>query len=386
MTSAYQPPPDVTGYTDLRIFDRTEQQIFDNALQMLRVNLPELTPREGHTEVRLLESGAIEAAEMIVAANRLPGALLETLLRIMSIYKDYGVAATADATVVCADSMGHQIPAGTRMVVAGNDGTAIVMLVRPPGVDIPPGSTSGPVSLISELYTDLANGVPAGTALGLVSPLPFIDSITLTTPVTGGRDPESDDDWRDRGVNRLSRLTDVLILPRHFLAAAMEAAPVARAVVVDNTDPGVAGTGNTPGHVTVAVLGDGGAAVATADKNDLQATLQDAAYSQLVVHVVDVTVTTLTIAVQVHLTDATDPAAVTASVRTALINYLDPLAWTGGSTIRRYELVSLVDQVAGVDYVNTLTITGADGNGNYVFTDPRSVPKGTAASITVTTV
>lgn len=385
MTSpAYQPGPDVTAYTDLRIFDRTDQEIVEQGLALLTLNVPEWTPREHQIEVMLLESLALEISEGIVAVNRIPGAVLETLLRFIGLRKSYGNPPTATATVVLADTMGHSIPAGTRVAVPANDGSVIVMLVQPPGLDVPNGSASGTVGLVGETFTASANGVPAGTGAALVSPLPFIDSIVLTTPVVDGLDAESDDEWRDRGVKRLSRLTDALMLPKHFYAAAMENPNVTRAVVVDNTDPSVAGTGNTPGHVTVAVLGAGGSPLSAAQRTALQADLQELAFAPLAVHVVDITVTTLTIAVSVHLADATDPDAIIANVRQAIIVYLDPLEWSGGTTIRRNELISLVDQVAGVDYVNSVTITGANGNGDFVLPTASAVPRATAASVTVT--
>lgn len=387
MTSpAYQPPPDISSYVDLRVFDRTDQEIVESALALLAVNLPELTLREGHTETMLVESVALEASEVVTAINRLPGAVLEALLRFIGIFKDYGNAPTAPATITCADTMGHQIPPGTRLVLPANDGSLLVMLVESPGVEIPPGSAAGALTLICDSYTAAANGVPTGTALAMATPLPYVDSVTLTGPVTGGRDPESDDDWRDRGVNRLSRLSDTLVLPRHFYAAAMEDPNVARAVVVDNTDPATSGVGDDPGHVTVSVLGAGGAALTTEQRAVLEADLQAAAYAVLAVHVTGITITVLTMSVAVALSDASDPDAVTQTVEQAILDYLDPLTWSGGTTIRRNELISLVDQVAGVDYVSEVMITGADGSGNFVLPSASAVPDATSASVTVTVV
>lgn len=386
MTSpSYQPPPDTGAYVDLRIYDRSDQELVETALAAAQVNLPEWTPLEGHTEVLLIEALALEMAEAIVAINRLPGAVLETLLKFAGVYKDYGAAPTATALVTCADTMGHTIPGGTRLYLPAADGTGVVvMLVEPPGVTIPAGSSTGTVSIIGDAFTDSANGVPAGTGLSMASPLPFIESVTLATPVADGRDPETDEDWRDRGVNRLSRLSETLVLPRHFESAALEDANVGRVIAVDNNDPSTGGSGDDPGHITVAVLGVGGAALSSAMKLEIQAALQEQSLALLQVHVTDIAVVTVNMTIQIHLSDASDPTATSDNIKAAINDYLDPLVWTYNAKVRRNEIISLVDSVPGVDWVGTVTITGADANGDYVLPTASTVPD--AGTITVTVV
>lgn len=380
----YQPPADVSGYVDLRLYDKSDQEIIETALAAAQLNMPEWTPREGHVEVLLIEALALEVAEAVVAVNRLPGATLETLLRFAGVDRDYGAAPIAFAQITCADTLGHEVPAGTRLYLTTADGQGFVtMLVESPGVNIPAGSSTGVVSLIGDIFTSAANGVPAGTSLAMVSPMPFVETIELATAVADGRDPETDEVWRDRGVNRLSRLTEALVLPRHFEAAALEDPNVSRAVVVDNTDPGTSGVGDDPGHVTVAVLGDGGAALSTQAKADLEAALDEAALALLAVHVVDISVVQVTLSVQIHLLPTADPDTVTASVQRVVDEYLDPLTWTYGALVRRNELISIIDRVTGVDYVDTLTITGQDSVGNLVLATASSVPNLGAIEITI---
>lgn len=385
-TPSYRPPPDTTGYLDLRVFDRSDQEIIETALAQAQINMPEWTPREGHTEVLLIEALALEMAEAVVAINRLPGATLETLLRFAGVGRDFGAAPTATATIHCADATGHSIPGGTRIYAPTADGAGtVVMLVEPPGAEIPTGQTSATVSLIADIFTDAANGVPAGTLLQMVSHLPFVESVVLNSPITDGRSPETDEVWRDRGVNRLARLSEALVLPRHFEAAALENANVARCVVVDNYDPNTPET-EDPGHVTVAVLGDGGALLSEETKAEIEAELEDAAIAVLQVHVVDLTIVLVTISVQVHPSDASDPDAVTAAVARAIDDYLDPLTWTYGGTVRRNEIVSLVDQVFGVDWVGEVVIQGANAAGDLILPEQAAVPSARPDTITVTIV
>ena len=385
MTSAFQPPPDVTSYVDLRIYDRTDQDIFDGALAALQANMPDWVPREGSTEVMLLEAVALELSEAIVAANRIPGAVLETLLQLFEVFKDYGAAPTALATISVADTVGHTIPGGTRLYLPSVDGTSVVtMLVEPPGVTIPSGSTTGVVSLIGDTFTDSGNGSPIGTPLQLASPIAYIDSITLASAVADGRDPETDDDWRDRGVAHLARLSSTLVTAPQFVAATLERPEVGRAIAVDNNDPTTSGVGDDPGHVTVAVLGVGGAALSALAKAAIEDALEAEAAAVLDVHVTDIAVVTITLSVTVTLADATAPQSIADAVEAAIIAYLDPTTWAYGTTIWRNELISLVDQVEGVDRVVSITITGANGSGDYPLPTASTVPTATAASVTVT--
>lgn len=355
-----QPPVDITSYVDLRPFDLSDQEIVTAALDYLRLNLPGYEPQEGHTEVLLLEAIALQGAETIVAANRVPGAVVQALLLLAGVDQDYGAPPEATATITFADSVGHTVPPGTRLHLPLGDGRTVTFLVERPGLTVAPGSTSGVVSLIGDTFTSAANGLPIGTQLLLADPLPFVDSVVLATAVANGDDRETDEQWRDRGVKRLSRLSDALVVVRHFHAAVLERAEVTAALAIDQWDPG---SGNAPseddGHVTVAVLGPGGTALSTEAKDAIREDLEARAHSALVIHVIDVVLDEVDVATSVVPLPGFAWASVQDAVETALTAYFDPLVWTFGSTVYRNELIALIDRVAGVDRVVTLTINGA---------------------------
>jgi phage-related baseplate assembly protein len=101
------------------------------------------------------------------------------------------------------------------------------------------------------------------------------------------------------------------------------------------------------------------------------------------VHVTDIAIVTVTVSAVVTLSDASDPGSVTDAVRQAIISYLDPMTWAYGTTIWRNELIALVDGVGGVDRVVSVTITGANGAGDYPLPTASTLPRATAASVTV---
>lgn len=378
------PVLDLSAYVDLRMFDLTDQEIIAAALAQLELNLPELELREGHMETVILESIALEIAELIVALNRLPGAVVETVIQLAGVTRDVGAEPTATATVVAGDTVGHTIPAGTRVWLPLPSGDAVTFLVE---VDsngdeptIPPTETSVVVSLIGAEYTAAANGMPIGTVLELADPVPWIDTITLATAATGGRDAEDDDSWRDRGVTRLSRLSDALVTPAHFEAAALEDPAVGRALVLDVWDGSGGSPGDDPGHVTVCVLGEDGTLLSAPEKAALEASMEDRTVATLDVHVLDAVIDNVDVATTVTLLDGYESDLVEDAVTSAIEAYLNPLTWRAGATVLLNELIALIDRVEGVDHVTTVLINGVAGN--LALSSARALP--TADDITVT--
>jgi hypothetical protein len=377
------PSPDLSGYNDLKLYDRTDQQIIATALGRLQLDIPELEIREGATEIMLIESLALEISEGVVAVNRLPGAVIETLLHLAQVDKDYGAPAFATATITLGDTLGHTIPGGTRLYLPLADGSAVTFLVEPPNVTVAPGDDTAVLNLVSSEYTDRANGMPILSTLVPADPLPFIERVQLASTVVDGRSAESDAEWRDRGVARLSRLSDALVVPRHFEAAALERPEVGRALALDNYDPTVGPSpGDNPGHVTVAVLGDDGTALSSPAKAAIDTALEERAAAMLQVHVIDISIQAITTVSTVVALPGFDHATVETAVEDAVDQYFDPLTWTYGQTIYHNEMVSLIDRVPGVDRVVTVTVDGSSGD--VALTNASTVPDASVTTITVT--
>jgi uncharacterized phage protein gp47/JayE len=273
------------------------------------------------------------------------------------------------------------VPGGTRIALTLDDGSTVVFLVEPPGVVVTAGNSSGVVSLIGDEFTAAANGTAAGAAMFMVDRLTFVDSVVLATDVADGRDPETDDEYRDRGVARLSRLSDALVVPRHFTAAALEDPDVAAALTLDNLDPQPGHVaGDDPGHVTVAVLGDGGAPLSSGAKTALEESMEERAVAMLDVHVIDATIVAVPVTTTVVPTAGADFSTVETSVEDAIEAYLDPLTWQFGATIYLNEMISLIDRVDGVDRVVSVTLNGVAAD--FALTGIAAVPN--AGTVTVT--
>lgn len=357
--------PDLAGYVDLAPYDRSVSDLVARALLDAVTKLPDWTPREGNTEVILIEALALEVAELVYAINRVPSAVTMQLLSLFGVLRDDGAPATATATFTLIDNAGHVIPAGTvlRLALGGEVGN--VIFTTDADIVVAAGNTTGTGPITSTTNTDQANGTVAGTDLDLVSSVYFAEAVELASTVVAGASPEDDLAWLDRGVARLSRLVTTLVLPEHFTAAALEEVDVERATTLDLYDGVGANTSTDTGHVTVAVYG-AGVTLSGARKTAIEATLEDQAVAGLNVHVIDPTLNTITITTTVVREAGYADADVKADVLAALNAYLDPAAWEWGGTVYLNELIALIDGVAGVQRVTSVAIEGVAAN--YVLT------------------
>lgn len=353
--------PDVTPLIDLTLLDVTAQDLVEQAIVDAASKLPGWQPREGNTEVVLLEELALMGAETVYAVNRLPRAILAALLAAYGLVRDDGTQAVADFTFTTSSVADLTVPAGTTLTVLYDSDAASLDFTTDTDLLIPGGTFEGTVTATAVERTSILNGTPPGPA-DLVDAISAVDSVALATEVAGGVDPEDLDGYLARGGTLFRRLVSTLVLPEHFTAAALEAPAVTRAHTYDlfNPDLGTGAPGDHPGHVTVAVTGPGGAALPTQTRTDLEAALEALALASLIVHAVDATVTDVNVTASVTLTPGAVAADVTAAIDTALDDYLNPDAWPFSGTVYRNELIALIDRVPGVGRVVTLTTPATD--------------------------
>lgn len=354
------PSPDIRPYVDLTLFDRSAQEIVDVALADALVKFPDWEPREGNTEVVLIEALGLEVAEAIFAINRLPGAVTEVLLRLFDLNRDPGAGPTTTVRFNLSDALGHEVPIGTTVRLDLGEDVGVVDFTTDVGLVVPNGAATGVVAASSDQATIVANGVAPGTVLELVDAVPYVDSVVLETAVAGGLEPETGEAFLDRGAQVLRRLVETLVTPDHFVAHALGFAYVYRAMGLDNYNPAVGPVGANGGHVTIAVLGPGGLFVSAANKTALETDAESKAAANLNVHVIDPTLTPVDVTVEVLKLGTHDTATVAAAIDAALTEYLSPDTWGWGSTVYRNELIALIDRVPGVDRVVSITVPAAD--------------------------
>ena len=358
------PSPDLTEYIDLPLVDKDPQDVFEAAILNMQVAIPEWEPREGNIEVLLLENIALEVAEAIFAINRLPSTITEILLSLFDIERDNGAPPTANIRFDLGISTGTTIPAGVSVVLELESGLDPIVFTTDSELVIPPSETYGIVSATGDRFTSDANDIPADTLLELQESISTVNYAKLATAVTGGRDPEEDIDYLSRGIQRLQRLTTTLLLPRQFEAAAIEYPFVKRVKALDNYnsagDVGADGpVGADPGYIAVAVYGDN-ENVSTENKDILLSFFEANAMSNLVITIINPTITTVNVTAQIRIDADALASDVVDAVEEALGEFLDPMTWPWTDKVRKNEIISIITNVPGVDYLDTLTTPSAD--------------------------
>lgn len=354
--------PDQAAFVDLDLLDLDEQAILDQAIERAQEALPGWQPREGNTEVVLMESLAVISAEQVYALNRVPELVLELLLGIYGLTRDPGAACTGTVTFTLSDTAGHTVPAGTLVRYTRPDSGEVVDLTTTQDLDVLAGSNTGTVAVAGTVESSAGTGIPAGTRLQVISAVAYVDKAEVATTLTGGRDSESDTAFWARGVQVLARLTSTLVTPASFEAAALATAGVARATVVDRYDPGSTNQpGQDLGHVTVAIADATGAPLAQVDKDALADALTTQAQAGLTVHVIDPTITSVDVSATVtaDLT-VSDPDELAQACTDALTEWLSPSGWDWSPTVARTDIIAHLARVQGVARIISITTPAAD--------------------------
>lgn len=344
------PSPDLSQYEDLVLDDRTAQQIFDVAHADLTSRGAKID--ETHLATWLLEAFALTVEEVIYWIRQLPAGVAEVLMRRFDVVRSSGLPPTVTVTFTAADNAGHQLPGGLHVALPVADGDPIVFVTDGPTAIAAGAFTSAPVTATAQALTDAVNGTAAGTALILLDALGYIDRVQTTTAVAGGAGPESDQAYRDRGLQRIRRLSAVLLHPEQFESFALERPEVDRARGVNNFDPAQAGApGAHGGHITLAVLGPASALLTAAQRAAIAADTVGVKAANLRLHVVDPTVTGVDVSTTFVPRPGHDPLVVDAAVTSALETFLASSTWQWEAVVRRNDLIALVEGVPGVDHV-----------------------------------
>lgn len=353
--------PDISQYVDLRLNDKDPTDILRTAMEEFRSLVPDWKPREDNTEVMLMQALAVEVAEAIYAINRLPDAMIVALMRLYGIERDAGAFAQTTIEFEVVNTMGYTIPARTRVLLPPSQGYGSLVFETNANLTIPYGVTKGQIGAVATEVTDIANGVPVNTRFQVLDQSNYINAVKNTATVLGGRHPEGDKEWFSRGVQRFQRLTDTLVVPKHFETAALEDPTVRRARAIDNynADLGSGVPGDHPGHLTLALYGDGGL-MSAAEKNAVIESFTTRKFAPLILHTVDPVVTTVNVNVVVKPNPDYINSAVVDAVNVAVRNWLNTDVWKWKATVYINELIGLISELPEVDYVTQLVSPSAN--------------------------
>ena len=238
---------------------------------------------------------------------------------------------------------------------------------------IPAGQTVGTVAATALEAGAGPNGIaPTADNAVLVDALAFAVDVRLVSIPTGGADAESDEDYLQRLAAELQLLAPRPILPQDFATMARQVPGVGRAVAIDLYDPGPPPNANAERSVTVAVTDDLGQPCTPAVKAAVDDLLQSEREVNFQVFVVDATYVDVNVAFTCTALVGYGVDDVKARAEQAVTDFLSPALWgqpPGGNdpnawradatTIRMNDLVAVIDNTEGVDWVALVHLNGA---------------------------
>jgi uncharacterized phage protein gp47/JayE len=331
--------------------DRDPQATFDAMLATIQAALPTWDARNGALETVLLEAFATGTADLIYALNRLPGRIEEDILALYDVARYAGAQATGTAVITWDSSRTETVSAGFQFADPDSD-IVLEVVTTTTGT----GSTLS-VPVRATVPGSAPNRIASGASLDVLDSIPYAVSVALSGLLTGGADPETDAAYIQRASTRLARVTSSLVVPEHFVAYALENPAVKRAKVYDQWD-GVPSLVTTDlGYVTIAVYGSQ-AQVAAGVRTALAAEMNERAATMVTPVIIEADIETINITGTVVALAGYDTNAVRDACVAAVRAYVNTDTWVWDASLVNANLLSVLDDVPGVDYASAATPSG----------------------------
>jgi len=379
--------PDLKKYVDLTVYDEDPVQLMNEILGAARGLLPNWRPEAGQIETVLSEAFAIRSASLANSINRVPAATTEVLLQLFGLTRSDGTKATATLTITFTDSDSFErtLDAGTEFLFV-DAVTGISYSFALDSAFTLNGPLSGTAAVTAVDVGSAYNVAASGKNLTLISAnATFFESAVFSTNASGGTDAETDDEYFDRGVNLLASYTSAATTATQIKYYVGANKSYAKRVEVFNRrryrdrDTTADDYGTHDGAVLVAIAStvsnpaSAAAEVVVTSSNlaDLHSSLADRTPSGLIVDVMSAELAEIDVTASVVKKSGFAGSDVNTAIQTALKAYLNANTWNWSTnTVRRNEVIALIDSVDGVDYVASLTmdastLVGSNNVGHY---------------------
>lgn len=328
--------------------------------EQIKAQFPEWNPSKAILDKWIIDGCALIGADLGDIAGFVPEEILrqfgETIFKVPTLKAE---PAIATVTIFMTDALGHPtIPAGTQMMLTMPSGNKAAFRTKA-AVEVPVGK--------SEVKGVLIEAVEAGSEENqLVGNPQMLDSVSYIKEVkqtsantSGGRDAETPSEYLDRLTTKLELLSTAPILPEDYAKLA-RALGSFRAVGIDGYEP-IAETENNERMVAVAAVDEEGEGWTAPKKEEFKAEAEASREINFVVNPMDPTYNEMSSEVEVSCLPGFAKANVKQLVEEALDQYFSPKNWGNTASeprlwrqnliVRKTEVIALVNNVAGVDFI-----------------------------------
>jgi len=321
--------------------------------------------QDGDLEVIQIESLAPMAADVAEAAATVPDAIFRNYgLTLIGVPYQTGQPAVGTARFTAIDNVGYSTTAPVEFDLDG------VAFTTDSAITLAPGATTVDVPVTANEI-----GLDGNDKWGFadpMTPLPWMLSIEVQVPTSGGTEAETDAEYMDRLSDRLQLQTTTLVTGRDFELMALQVDGVGRAMALPNQAR----------QVTVALADLNGEVVPQVVKDVVLDLFDDYRQVNTTYSVIDPTYTTINVAATVVVMPDYALATVKQACESAVAQWLSPANWGRSfgiegpgddwlnSTVVRYSELQRVLAQPGVRYVQSATLNGGTVDINLTGTAP----------------
>ena len=386
---------DFSPYLNLRIYDKDPGEMYLTALDLMRLNVPQLSVRPGTIEDAMLQSFAFLSTVAINHINVLPNRLVEGLANLMGAQRTEPSYASVQVTITALDYIGGSLESGTIFEHSYNLGSQRIVeyyelfsgvIIEPiePVIDAdPPTPLPSTTTVITALDLGQRKSITTGTVMTILNSQTVADSAVALDNFTQGVLGEDDAQFLSRFATQLQSMSNVLTTAKQIEAYVLSTYTfVTRAKAYDLTNSENAreqGAADAPGYISLFVYGDD-KPLSVFERTTIYSDLAAKSMAGLQMVVQDITILPMTVTATIKIAAGSDYSSTLAGVKTSLLELFSPDKFPFiDEAIRKTTIFEKIISVNNVVYVDqgltfTCSDTTSDGSGNLIFDDKGCLP------------
>jgi len=387
---------DFSPYLNLRIYDKDPGDMYLTAIELMRLNVPQLSVRPGTIEDAMIQSFAFLSTVAINHMNALPNRLVEGVANLMGVKRLEPTYASIDVTITALDYAGGQLESGTifehsydlageRQVNYYELQSALTIDAVEPDLDAdPPTPLPSASTTIAAIEFGQLKSISPNTVLTILNSQSVADSAVAGDNFLQGTLGEDDAQFLSRFATQLGSMSSVLNTAKQVEAYVLSTYTfVSRAKAYDLTNSENDRTQaalDEPGYISLFLYGDG-KPLNVFERQKIYSDLLSKTMAGLQIVIQDMEILTMTVNVTVKISNNSDYSSTLANIKSSLSEYYSPSGFPLiDEAIRKTNIFERIISVPSVVYVDqgltfTCDSTTSDGSDDLIFDDKGCLPQ-----------